>query len=1111
MIELDEVKQRVDNWKQGYWEIPDNLDVSDFEFEWRPDPYDRPFIHQFGTQWQKTGGPRFIVPGHNNQIKYQDCQKAIRKPDINNRAWRPLLANCTIDHSWHPDENDPPYIYVFGNQWYDVDTMPTYQYRVKGATEKKFVYDVTAKLLPVKERWEIPEDISEDFDYSWVPHPHEPPMIWEFGTQWQKNGGPKYIATKGADVKFTNIQIATKLDSRDTNRAWRLLKPVDHFDFSWHPDVNDPPYNYVFGNQWYGPEIMPTVMYRVKGATETKYVHDIKAHLGQDFENYEAILNRKMTFDFTWVPDPTDPPYIYVFGSQHHSAIDLPVLMYKVDGATSVKYVDDIKVTLLPDRTDWEVPFNIDDSDFDYSWHPSIHEEPCVFQFGTQWQKTGGPRFIYKNGTQVKYVDFMRVTKIANPDNRAWRVLKNVEFDYSWHPDDSEPAYNYVFGNQWHSAERMPTVIYRVKGATENKYIDTLKAKLLLDQSNFEKLTDLEFDFDYSWCPDPFDPPFTYVFGNQWHDSKTMPTLMYVMKGATTTKYVDDIVATLKPNKSNWIIPANIDDSMFDYSWVPNPHSPDMIYQFGTQWQKTGGPQYIAGNSYDVKYVDFQRVTKLPEVNRNFRPVVSNIDFDYSWHPDSSDPPYNYVFGNQWHDATVMPTMMYRVKGASENKYITNTIATLLPNKDNWVIPDDVDDSMFDYSWVPNPHEPPMIYQFGTQWQRTGGPKYVVENATEIKYVDTQTVKKLPNIRNWRILEQMDMDTFDFSWHPDDTECNFTYVFGNKFHSPEIMPTLMYKSGQSMGNKYAADLKADLKVSVIQYEDSIFDALMDNKFDTAYAHFVKNDEPLSHEILATKEVSVHLLGNQAIVPKVSKIYMYDKITDYDHVVKHNVDTKIELLDIIFISNGEACADSNLDYLLSLNLPNRIVHIKGIDGRVASQHAAANASNTPWYFLINAKLRVNKDFDFSWQPNIYKSRRHYIFTATNPVNGLEYGHQAIVANNKKLTLSTVVRGLDYTMDSRHEVVEMNSGVGLYNSSEWDTYRTAFRECIKLKHNKDVESKKRLDVWLTVANGDFAQYSLQGAKDAINYYESVNGDLEKLKLSYDWAWIKDKFNK
>ena len=1110
MIELDEVKQRFENWKLGYWEIPDNVDVACFDLEWRPDPHDKPFIHQFGTQWQKNGGPRFIVPGHNNQVKYQDCQHAFRKKVSDDRAWRPLIPNATIDLSWHPDENDPPYIYVFGNQWYDVDTMPTYQYRVKGATEKKYVYDVFATLLPCKDNWIEPSFTEYEFDYSWVPHPHEPPFIWEFGTQWQKNGGPQYVVPGATHKKLSTDQKCTVVENG--SRSWRTLKSNIVFDYTWHPDSDDPPYNYVFGNQWYEPEKMPTVMYRVKGATETKYIHTHSARLTDDYENFESILNRKLEFDYSWCPDPNDPPYIYVFGSQHHSAIDLPVLMYKVKGATSVKYVDDIKAKLWPDMSDWEIPSNIDTTGFDFSWYPSIHEEPAILQFGTQWQKTSGPRLVYKNGTQVKYVDFMRVTKLADTQNRAWRVLKsNVEFDYSWHPDESEPPYNYVFGNQWHSAERMPTVIYRVKGATENKYVDTISAKLLDDKSDFESLIDIDFEFDYSWCPDPFDPPYTYVFGNQWHDSKTMPTLMYKMKGATLTKYVDDVKATLKPNKTNWIIPANIDDSKFDYSWVPNPHAPDMIYQFGTQWQKTGGPQYIAGNSYDVKYIDTQRVTKLSEVNRNFRPIISNIDFDYSWHPDSSDPPYNYVFGNQWHDATVMPTMMYRVKGASKNKYVENAIAKILPNKEDWVIPNDIDDSNFDYSWVPNPHGPPMIYQFSTQWQRTGGPKYVVQDATEIKYINSQKVTKLPNMRNWRTLEQIDNDSFDYSWHPDETECNYTYVFGNKFHSPEIMPTLMYKSGQSQGNKYATDLQADLKVSVIEYEDSIFDAVMDNKFDTAYAHFVKNEEPVDHSILATKEISVHLLGRQAIVPKTSKIYMYDKITDYDHVVNHDLVTKPELLDIIFISNGEACADENLEHLLSLNLHNRIVHIKGVNGRVASQHAAANASNTSWYFLINAKLRVNSDFDFTWQPNIYKSRRHYIFTATNPLNGLEYGHQAIVANNKKLTLSTVVRGLDFTMDSRHEVVNMNSGVGLYNSSEWDTYRTAFRECIKLKHNKDVESKKRLNIWLTVANGEFAQYSLQGAKDAIDYYESVNGDIEKLKLSYDWAWIRERFNK
>ncbi len=117
----------------------------------------------------------------------------------------------------------------------------------------------------------------------------------------------------------------------------------------------------------------------------------------------------------------------------------------------------------------------------------------------------------------------------------------------------------------------------------------------------------------------------------------------------------------------------------------------------------------------------------------------------------------------------------------------------------------------------------------------------------------------------------------------------------------------------------------------------------------------------------------------------------------------------------------------------------------------------------------------------------------------------------MANNKKLTLNTVVRGLDFTMDSRTEVIEVNSGVALYNSSEWDTWRTSFRECIKLSYAKDKTSKDRLNTWLTVGSGKFAEHSIQGAKDAVEYYNSVNGELEKLKLTYDWDWIRQYHNK
>ena len=779
MIDELTLEKRESLWSQGYWEVPDGLDTRNFDFNWRPYKYDRPYIHQFGTQHQKTGGPRFVIP-NNEGTKYQNCQHAIKVAESYNRCWRPLISHATIDFSWHPDENDPPYIYVFGNQWYDAEVMPTYQYRVKGATDKK--------------------------------------------------------------------------------------------------------------------------------------------------------------------------------------------------------YVNDIKATLLPNKNNWEIPDNIDDSEFDYSWVPNPYEPPTIWQFGTQWQKTGGPVFNMENPIGVKYIDFQKVKRLSDPNNRCWRPLvSNAVMDLSWHPDETEKPYIYVFGNQWYDAEEMPTYQYRVNGATEKKFIN-------------------------------------------------------------------DVKVILQPNKDNWEIPDNIDDSEFDYSWVPNPYEPLFIWEFGTQWQINGGPKFIVKNAVTTKYCDKQKVKKLPNM-RNWRNVEEIKDFDYSWHPDNREPPFMYVFG--------------------------------------------------------------------TQWQKTGGPIYVVSGATQTKYCGDIEAKKLPNMRNWRIVEQVEQ--FDYSWHPNDTDGLYNYVFGNQYHSGENMPTLVYKMKGAQENKYINDIKPNLKIDCIPYADSIFDSMNQHKDETKYIS-ISNIELNYNKIIEDDSIPhVHIIDNvAAIIPKGTKIQVYDKLHDYPYIKYHKLGYTNKPLDIIFLSNGEEGAEENYEHLLSLvkGLSNNIIGLKDIKGRVASQHEAANMANTPWYFLINGKCKVNPDFDFSWQPDRMCTARHYIFRATNPINNLEYGHMAIVANNKRLTLNTTGKGLDFTLDSPHAIVNVNSGIGMFNTSSWDTWRTSFREVIKLKHNvetfNDKASKERLHIWTTVANGDFADWALRGANDAVKYYESVNGDFDSLKLSYDWEWLKTKFD-
>jgi hypothetical protein len=250
-------------------------------------------------------------------------------------------------------------------------------------------------------------------------------------------------------------------------------------------------------------------------------------------------------------------------------------------------------------------------------------------------------------------------------------------------------------------------------------------------------------------------------------------------------------------------------------------------------------------------------------------------------------------------------------------------------------------------------------------------------------------------------------------------------------------------------------------------------------------------------------------ASQVIVPKSAVPYIKTQLYDYPYVDRlqrhlHNE----QPLDIVFIENGEPGARANLGHLLSVTagLPNCVHLSEGVTGRVVAYHAAAELSTTPWFFAVFAKLRVSDQFDWSWQPDRMQEPKHYIFHAFNPITELTYGHQAMIAYNKKLVLSNPGTGLDFTLDSAHEVVPILSGTAEYASTPWMAWRTAFRECVKLRASTDVESQYRLNKWLTVGTHHLhGKYSIYGAQDAVEYYESVDGAIAELKKSYDWAWL------
>jgi hypothetical protein len=289
-------------------------------------------------------------------------------------------------------------------------------------------------------------------------------------------------------------------------------------------------------------------------------------------------------------------------------------------------------------------------------------------------------------------------------------------------------------------------------------------------------------------------------------------------------------------------------------------------------------------------------------------------------------------------------------------------------------------------------------------------------------------------------------------------------------------------------------------------------------FNWPYATFVTKDnkdiqvidsEPLNLWSPETKTIQITSTGGtRIVVPREAKDHVKRELYDYPYISTNSRLSKSNPLDIVFLSNGESCADENYEHLLNVTkgLSNRVVRVDGVNGRVQAYHAAAEASETPWMFTVFAKLKVSRKFDWNWQPDRLQIPKHYVFYAENPVNGLYYGHQAMIAYNKKLTLANTGKGLDFTQDDEHEVLEINSGVAMFNTDAWSTWRTAFREAIKLCVSNDDVSRDRLKTWLVNGTGAFAQYSIDGARHAVEYYEAVNHDIDKLKLSYEWAWLR-----
>jgi hypothetical protein len=527
-----------------------------------------------------------------------------------------------------------------------------------------------------------------------------------------------------------------------------------------------------------------------------------------------------------------------------------------------------------------------------------------------------------------------------------------------------------------------------------------------------------------------------------------------------------DHAAALSRTTHYWYIYGGNDYTGFDFNYVPVPWESQYTHVWPSQWQRDGGvylanrntvqnrewhfkkDQQVQAQAAQIFYMDFLNGT------------MAQHQFEYlrTKHPDIKKTRY-----------------------VDNHLTVFRRIMAMATTESVWIVSSVCDYTAFDFTWHPPEEQREMIHCFPSGTQKRG----------DTFRIHVESFKR-------QMIELELLDWFRV----------INYVEGHAVERFSI-PVHHYESD-------------NLVEEIKNYQFETPYVLFTNRRDVQY---LQTQMESSECLWSPKDRTVSRCsrsGSTAFVPRDVKVDLKSQIYDYPYIKDSVYRFCDPRLDIVYISNGEPDEQRWHDHLVngtgqldSYTYENRVQWVRGVNGRTAAYQEAARRCSTPWFFAVFAKLEVVADFDWTWMPDYFQEPKHYIFNSRNPVNGLEYGHMGVVAYNRRLVLENNAPGIDFTLSQPHESVPVLSGVAHFNQDAWMTWRTAFREVVKLKHSMatrpTVETEHRLNTWLTVAQGNFAEYCLAGARDAVEYYDQVAGDYELLKLSFEWAFLKDLYNK
>jgi len=222
-------------------------------------------------------------------------------------------------------------------------------------------------------------------------------------------------------------------------------------------------------------------------------------------------------------------------------------------------------------------------------------------------------------------------------------------------------------------------------------------------------------------------------------------------------------------------------------------------------------------------------------------------------------------------------------------------------------------------------------------------------------------------------------------------------------------------------------------------------------------------------------------------------------------------------DIIFISYNEPQADENFSKLKSrFPYAQRVDGIKGIH---QAHIAAAKKAFTKMFWVVDADAHILDTFNFDHVVSDYDLENVHVWRSRNPINDLEYGYGGVKLLPKRLTQNMDISKPDMTtsISTLFKAMPEVSNVTAFNVDPFNTWKSAFRECVKLAsktidRQDDADTNYRLNVWCTRGlDRPFGREAIEGAVQGKQYGLENKDNNEALKMINDFDWLRERFGR